>query len=49
LTSPSPRLELQQLAFSNIDMQHRVEPANATVWVGPSSAEGKCPDFVIAK
>jgi beta-glucosidase len=37
-----------ELAFWNIDMQDSVEPANATVWIGPSSAEGESADFVIA-
>jgi beta-glucosidase len=37
-----------ELAFWNIDMQDLVEPANATVWIGPSSAEGESADFVIA-
>jgi hypothetical protein len=26
-----------------------VEPASATVWIGPNSAEGQSADFVIAK
>jgi hypothetical protein len=26
-----------------------VEPANATVWIGPNSAEGQSAEFVIAK
>jgi beta-glucosidase len=38
-----------ELAFWNIDMQDLVEPANATVWIGPSSAEGESANFVIAK
>ena len=38
-----------QLAFYNIDMQNVVEPASATVWIGPSSAEGERADFVIAE
>ena len=38
-----------ELAFWNIDMQNLVEPAHATVWIGPSSAEGESADFVIAK
>jgi len=38
-----------ELAFWNIDMQHLVEPASATVWIGPNSAEGQSADFVIAK
>ncbi|MGA7634440.1 MAG: glycoside hydrolase family 3 C-terminal domain-containing protein, partial [Terriglobales bacterium] len=37
-----------ELAFWNIDMQDLVEPASATVWIGPSSAEGESADFVIA-
>jgi beta-glucosidase len=38
-----------ELAFWNIDMQDLVEPASATVWIGPSSAEGESADFVIVK
>jgi beta-glucosidase len=38
-----------ELAFWNIDMEHVVEPANATVWIGPNSAEGQSANFVIAK
>jgi beta-glucosidase len=38
-----------ELAFWNIDMQDVVEPAMATVWIGPNSAEGESADFVIAK
>jgi len=38
-----------ELAFWNIDMQDVVEPAAATVWIGPSSAEGQSADFTIAK
>jgi len=38
-----------ELAFWNIDMQDVVEPASVTVWIGPSSAEGKSADFVIAE
>jgi beta-glucosidase len=38
-----------ELAFWNMDMQNLVEPAQATVWIGPSSAEGESADFVIAK
>jgi len=38
-----------ELAFWNIDMQELVEPASATVWIGPNSAEGQSADFVIAK
>jgi beta-glucosidase len=38
-----------ELAFWNIDMQNLVEPAQATVWIGPNSAEGESADFVIAK
>ena len=37
-----------ELAFWNIDMEHVVEPASATVWIGPSSAEGESADFVIS-
>jgi beta-glucosidase len=38
-----------ELAFWNIDMQNTVEPASATVWIGPSSAEGESADFDISK
>ena len=38
-----------ELAFWNIDMKNVVEPAHATVWIGPSSAEGESADFAIAK
>jgi beta-glucosidase len=38
-----------ELAFWNIDMRYLVEPASATVWIGPSSAEGESADFDIAK
>ena len=38
-----------ELAFWNIDMQDVVEPARATVWIGPNSAEGQSADFIIAK
>jgi beta-glucosidase len=38
-----------ELAFWNIDMQEVVEPANATVWIGPNSSEGQSADFVIMK
>ena len=38
-----------ELAFWNIDMEHVVEPAHSTVWIGGSSAEGQSADFVIAK
>jgi beta-glucosidase len=38
-----------ELAFWNIDMQNLVEPAHATVWIGPNSAEGESADFVIEK
>jgi beta-glucosidase len=38
-----------ELSFWNIDMQDVVEPASATVWIGPSSAEGESADFTIAK
>jgi beta-glucosidase len=38
-----------ELAFWNIDMQDLVEPASATVWIGPNSAEGQSAEFVIAK
>jgi beta-glucosidase len=38
-----------ELAFWNIDMQDVVEPANATVWIGSSSAEGESADFAIVK
>ena len=38
-----------ELSFWNIDMQNTVEPATATVWIGPSSTEGETADFVIGK
>ena len=38
-----------ELAFWNIDMQDLVEPASATVWIGPNSAEGQSANVVIAK
>jgi beta-glucosidase len=38
-----------ELAFWNIDMRDVVEPALATVWIGPSSSEGESADFVISK
>jgi beta-glucosidase len=38
-----------ELAFWNLEMQDVVEPASATVWIGPSSAEGESADFVIVK
>ena len=38
-----------ELAFYNIDMQNVVEPASATVWIGPSSTEGESADFVVAE
>jgi beta-glucosidase len=38
-----------ELAFWNIDMQDVVEPASATVWIGPSSAQGESANFVIVK
>jgi beta-glucosidase len=38
-----------ELAFWNADMQDLVEPASATVWIGPNSTEGQSADFVIAK
>lgn len=38
-----------ELAFWNIDMEHLVEPASVTVWIGPNSAEGQSADFVIVK
>jgi beta-glucosidase len=38
-----------ELAFWNIDMQDLVEPASATVWIGPSSVEGESAEFAIAQ
>ena len=38
-----------ELCFWNIDMQNMVETASATVWVGPSSAEGQSADFTITQ
>jgi beta-glucosidase len=53
LPGESKRVEFvvgrDELAFWNIDMQDTVEPASATVWVGPSSTEGASADFVITK
>ena len=39
----------EELCFWNIDMQNIVEPANATVWIGPSSAEGQSADFTVTQ
>jgi len=36
-----------ELAFWNIDLRDVVEPAQATVWIGPSSTEGQSADFTI--
>jgi beta-glucosidase len=38
-----------ELAFWNIDMKDLVEPASATVWIGPNSVEGQSAELVIAK
>ena len=38
-----------ELAFWNIDLRDIVEPAQATVWVGPSSVEGPSAGFAIIK
>jgi beta-glucosidase len=38
-----------ELAFWNIEMQDVVEPASATVWIGPNSKEGQSADFPITK
>jgi beta-glucosidase len=38
-----------ELSFYNIDMKDIVEPASATVWIGPSSTEGQTADFTIAE
>jgi beta-glucosidase len=38
-----------ELAFWNIDMRNLVEPASATVCIGPSYTEGQSAEFVIAK
>jgi beta-glucosidase len=38
-----------ELAFWNLEMQDVVEPASATMWIGPSSEEGESADFVIVK
>jgi hypothetical protein len=35
------------LRFWNIDMKEVVEPAQVTVWIGPSSAEGQVAQFEI--
>ncbi len=42
-------LSTSQMSASGLEMQDLVEPASATVWIGPSSAEGESADFVIAK
>jgi beta-glucosidase len=39
----------EELSFYNLDMKDMVEPASATVWIGPSSAEGETADFKIAE
>jgi beta-glucosidase len=38
-----------ELRFWNIDMKEVVEPARVTVWIGPSSTEGKSAEFEIAE
>jgi len=38
-----------ELAFWNIDLHEVVEPAQATVWIGPSSVAGQSADFTIIK
>jgi beta-glucosidase len=38
-----------ELAFWNIDLHDVVEPAQATVWIGPNSTEGESADFTIVK
>jgi beta-glucosidase len=38
-----------ELAFWNINLQNAVEPARVTVWIGPSSADGRAANFVISK
>jgi beta-glucosidase len=38
-----------ELAFWNIDMREVVEPAQARVWIGPSSVEGPGAEFTITK
>jgi beta-glucosidase len=52
-TEESSRVEFDlgknELAFWNIDMHNVVEPALATVWIGPNSAEGASADFAIVK
>jgi beta-glucosidase len=49
----SERLEFtigrDELAFWNVDMREVVEPAQVTVWIGPSSAEGSSADFTIVQ
>jgi beta-glucosidase len=42
-------LSRNELAFWNIDMREVVEPAQATVWIGPSSVEGPGANFTITK
>jgi beta-glucosidase len=38
-----------ELAFWNIDLREMVEPAQGTVWIGPSSAAGPSADFTIVQ
>jgi beta-glucosidase len=38
-----------ELAFWNADMREVAEPAQATVWIGPSSTEGSSADFTIVQ
>lgn len=42
------RLSRDELAFWNIDMQHIVEPAEVSVWIGPSSTQGQMAHFTIS-
>ncbi len=41
------QLSRGELAFWNIDMHYIVEPAEVSVWIGPSSAQGQMARFTI--
>jgi beta-glucosidase len=43
------RLSRDELAFWNIDMQYTVEPAEVSVWIGPSSTQGPTAHFTIGE
>jgi len=42
-------LARDELSFYNLDMKDIVEPASATVWIGPNSTEGQSAEFTIAE